>query len=167
MNLSKKDRLIISNQFKILERLDPVEADYYANQRKAIEHGYELHYDWLAENMYDGLSREECQEVLEILSMYRSFDRSFHRLDDKEDLSEEAIRFDGFDGNNETNQYSYVRYFILDLGRFDELAYNAEATSFNSNCPMLEIYRRRISVWNEYENKLHLQPMQIKSILEA
>ena len=60
MKLNKKERLNLVNQFLILEKLYPNEADYYAEHRQALQEGYELHYKWIYENMWDGLSEEEC-----------------------------------------------------------------------------------------------------------
>lgn len=39
MKLSKLERLILANQFKILEALYPDDAESYENNRKAIEEG--------------------------------------------------------------------------------------------------------------------------------
>jgi uncharacterized protein YfbU (UPF0304 family) len=36
------ERMILINQPTILERVDPHEAEYYGNSRKAIENGFEL-----------------------------------------------------------------------------------------------------------------------------
>ncbi|MFA0674070.1 YfbU family protein, partial [Vibrio sp. 10N.222.51.A6] len=41
MKLDKKERLALVNQFLILEKLYPEEADYYAQHRQAISEGYE------------------------------------------------------------------------------------------------------------------------------
>lgn len=167
MDLSKKDRLIIANQLKILEKLYPDEADYYAKHRKAIEDGYKLHYNWLVENFYHEMSEEECKEVLEILDMYRALTFSYQHLDNKSEIDETEIRFRGFDGNNETSQYSYTQYFIVDLGRFDELTYGAKYSNFNSHCPMLDRYHRMVAVWKQCRDKFNLSKDEIRKILEA
>ena len=71
MKFSRKERIILCNQYLILEKLYPEDAEDYAQTRKALEHGYALHYSDLAENIYeDELSEQECQEVLDILNMY-------------------------------------------------------------------------------------------------
>lgn len=43
MELSKLERLNLINQFFILEKLYPEDANYYATHRKAIQEGYKLH----------------------------------------------------------------------------------------------------------------------------
>ncbi len=63
MELNEKDRLIIANQLKIIEKLYPEEADYYAKHGKVVEQGYKLHYSWLVEHLYDEMTEDECREV--------------------------------------------------------------------------------------------------------
>jgi uncharacterized protein len=167
MDLTKKERLIIANQLKILEKLYPEEAEYYAQQRKAVEYGYALHYEDVFEGLYDGLSEEECKEVLDILSMYRALTFSYQRLDDKTGVEESALHFKGFDGNEETRQYSYAQYFIMDLDRFSELTYGSDHPDFNSHWPMLERYREMLNVWKGYRNNHQLNKEQILTILGA
>ena len=162
--MDKLKRYELINQLLILEKLYPEEADYYARNRKALENGYELHYSWLTENISDGLSEEECKEVLDILDMYRSITFSWQRLHEGEELPEK-LKFRGFDGNNETALMSYVQYFVIDLERFDELTYGKEHPYFNSHCRMLDKYRRMFSVWKKYD--LDLTEEQIASVMEA
>lgn len=45
MKLTKVERLILSNQYSILEKLYPEEAEHYHLQKKIVENGYSLHYD--------------------------------------------------------------------------------------------------------------------------
>ncbi len=167
MKLSKKDRLIIANQLKILAKLYPSESNEYENQRKAIESGYSLNYSGIFDSIYDEISKEECQEVIDILNMYRAITFSFQKLKDKVDIDEYYLKFQGFDGNNETDQYSYVCYFVIDLNRFQELKYGLEYPDLNSHSPMLEKYRKMLEVWKESYNKNQLTKEDIIKIIGA
>lgn len=167
MELSKKDRLIIANQLKILAKLYPSESNEYENQRKAIEYGYSLNYSGLFDSIYDEMLKEECQEVIDILKMYRAITFSFQKLKDKIGINEYHLKFQGFDGNNETDQYSYVCYFIIDLNRFQELKYGLEYPDLNSHSPMLDKYRKMLDVWKEYNNKNQLTKEDIINIIGA
>lgn len=167
MELSKKDRLIIANQLKILAKLYPSESNEYENQRKAIESGYSLNYSGIFDSIYDEMSKEECQEVIDILNMYRAITFSFQKLKDKVDIDEYYLKFQGFDGNNETDQYSYVCYFVIDLNRFQELKYGLEYPDLNSHSPMLEKYRKMLEVWKESYNKNQLTKEDIIKIIGA
>ncbi|MGG5870195.1 YfbU family protein [Pseudomonas peli] len=162
--MDKLKRYELINQLLILEKLYPEEADYYSRNRKALENGYELHYSWLTENINDGLSEEQCKEVLDILDMYRSITFSWQRLHDGEEIPEN-LKFRGFDGNNETELMGYVQYFIIELDRFEELKYGKEHPYFNSHHPTLEMYRRMLTIWKEYD--FDLTNEQIASIMEA
>ena len=167
MELSKKDRLIIANQLKILAKLYPSESNEYENQRKAIESGYSLNYSGIFDSIYDEMSKEECQEVIDILNMYRAITFSFQKLKDKVDIDEYYLKFQGFDGNNETDQYSYVCYFVIDLNRFQELKYGLEYPDLNSHSPMLEKYRKMLEVWKKSCNKNKLKKEDIIKIIGA
>ena len=166
MELSIKDRYIISNQLKILEALYPQDADFYANHRKAIEQGYKLHYSSLVDYFYDEMTEDECREILDILSMYRAITFSAMRLDDQAALEDRDLSFPGFDGNDEALQLSYVHYFIVDLGRFDELKGEQDYPSFNSHLPMLETYQSMLEIWRSFDNKNELNADQIIQLLE-
>ena len=168
MDLTKKERIILANQLKILEKLDPDAAKYYANHRKAIESGFKLHYSWIAESIDDNeMSEEECGEVLDVLDMYRAITYSYQQLEDKTDIELDAIKFPGYDGNNESKQFSYTNFFITDLGRFDELRFGAEYPDFNSHLPMVDEYRRMLNIWKKYPHRHRLGKEQIKELLEA
>jgi uncharacterized protein len=148
MKLDLKERLQLSFQLRILEKLYPEDQDYYANHRKAIEDGYELHYEWIAENLSDGLSTEDCRFVLDVLDMYASL---FFAVNSREDsqVTLEQIKFPGFDGNNETMYMAYTKYFIEDLDRFNEIK---ETTGgyYNSHTRMIPQYRQMLPKWKEY-----------------
>ncbi|AMN66856.1 YfbU family protein [Psychrobacter sp. P11G5] len=162
--MDKMKRYELINQLLILEKLYPEDTDYYVKNRKALENGYELHYSWLTENISDGLSKEQCKEVLDILDMYRSFTFSWQRLHENEKIPDK-LKFIGFDGNYETELMGYVQYFIIELERFNELTYGKEHPYFNSHTPMLEKYRRMLALWKQYD--FDLTEDQIGLILEA
>ncbi len=167
MELSKMERLNLSFQLKILEKLYPEEASYYAEHRKAIEEGYSLHYDWLLETIHDEMSIEECKEVLDILDMYRAITYSLEKIEDKSNLNETYLKFSGFDGNHESEQLAYTRYFIYDLDRYKELTYGNDLPDLNSHCPMLGKYRKMLVEWKKCENQLNLSKESINQIINA
>lgn len=167
MELSEKERLIIANQLLILEKLYPEEAESYSRKRKAVEQGYSLHYSWLTEGFFEEMTEQECREVVDILDMYRSLTFSYRDLDDKQGIDEKQLQFSGFDGNEEDKQFSYTQYFIVDLGRFDELRRGLEYPDFNSHWPMLERYRRMLTAWKALPDRLHLDRDELVRVLEA
>ncbi len=167
MELSRKDRWVLSNQYRILEALYPDEADGFRQTREALESGYALHYD--PQHIYeDELSVDQCREVLDILDMHRALHFSFRNLQDTQGIDKRNVEFDGFDGNNETSYLGYARYYWgLDGGeqRFKEL--HGSGDDFNSHSPVLDIYRRMLAVWKGKLKRSHeLTKDQIQQILK-
>lgn len=167
MDLTKKERLGFIYQLRILEALYPDDADYYAKHRTALEEGFALHYDWLVENMSEDMSEEECREVLDILEMYRAITFGIGKLPADDPLQKHHLaKFPGFDGNNESRQMSYTRYFVVDLDRYSELQQD-EYPYFNSHAPMLETYRRMLGHWRDVAQRHELTRQDIATILGA
>ena len=150
MKLDIKERLALSYQLKILERLYPEDKEYYANHRKAIEDGYELHYEWITEHLSEGLTSEQCSFVLEVLEMYAALYYSFIKLLNPTRLNEKSVVFPGFDGNNEIMFMAYTKYFIEDLDRFNEIR---ETTNgyYNSHSKMIPKYKKMLVKYREYK----------------
>lgn len=167
MELNKKERLQLSFQLRILEKLYPDEQEYYANHRKAIEDGYQLHYDWITENLSDGLTKDECKFVLDVLDMYGSLYFSVRELKET-DLSIDDVKFPGFDGNNETMFMAYTKYFIEDLDRFKEIQ---ETTNgyYNSHTRLISKYKNMLVKWKKYtaDYNYKLTEDNIKEILDT
>lgn len=165
MDLSKKERLLLVNQFLILEKLYPDEADYFEKHRIALQQGFQLHYKWIFENIWEDFPEDECKKVLDALDLYRGIVSSFDALQDKDGLTESEIRFPGFDGNNESHHLSYTRYFIVDLNRYEELIRGQEYPDFNSHCPMLEKYTRMSSIWQSWGRPHNMTASKLRELL--
>lgn len=161
LHLTTGERVLLANQYRILEALYPDEADSYARYREAVESGYTLHYDDGAGAIYEEMSREECREVLDILQMFDSMQFAYRQLQDKTGIEERTIEFPGFDGNNEVAQLGYTEYFIERLDRYDGLK---SADGYNSHMPTLNMYRRMLEVWRPLQMN-QLTKMQIQSIV--
>jgi uncharacterized protein YfbU (UPF0304 family) len=143
MQLTRLERLMLANQYRMLEVLVPDEADSYARYREALEWGYEAEYEGIAKNVYpDALSGEACAEVVNILDMFSALKRAYGRLDDKPDVI--WIEFPGFSGNDETMQLAYAQFFC-DKGRFQDLDRGPD--NFNGHIPVLPAYRRMLGEW--------------------
>ena len=150
MKLDKKERLQLIYQLKILDKLYPEEE--YSNHITALEEGYELHYSWLFENLSDGLTTEQCRNVLDILGVYRAMIFSYEQLENKEGIDVELLRFPGFDGNHETSYMMYVRYFIEELDRFQEIK-ERSFSGFNSHTQLLDRYNELLKLYNSLEHE--------------
>jgi uncharacterized protein len=168
MQLSLRDRWILANQYRILEKLYPEEAKGFAVAREVLENGYELHYSWITDFLSDGdqmMSAEESKEVLDILDLFSVLKRSYNKLEDKSGIDEWKVQFAGFSGNEETKQMAYTRFFTgLNGGRYTDLD---RGDDFNSHFPMLDTYRTMVATWKEKGKLRELTNEDIRHILDA
>lgn len=152
MELTKKDRLFLSNQLRILEALYPDEENYFAIRREAIENGYALCFDIDYDYIYEGedmMTEEECLEVWDTMEMYASIARARERNpEDTRGLGD--AKFSGYDGNNETKFMSFAEYTVQRLGRFRYLELE-QNNYFNSHMPMRDKYQRMLDVFKNFE----------------
>ncbi len=149
MKLNRVQRWILSNQHKILASLtkDQNEAAHYDRIRAILECGYELEYEWHIQHIYPEdqcLTADQCIEVLDILSMFTALQHSYEELQDKSGIDAHWITFRGFDGNSESAQLGYCRH-VRSEGKFENLEPGKD--NFNSHAPLLDTYRRMLSVW--------------------
>lgn len=176
--LTLPERLILVNQYKIMQKLTENENEKkeYDNLINALKSGFAIHYQDCFNYMgEDDMTIEECQEVLDILEMYRGIIYSYQAiLRDKTATSLKPcdVMFPGFDGNNEFKQLSYVRYFIEDLDRYSEIQELDHTDNFNSHGQMLSKYRNMLAKWTLYvkdpkQNQYLLNESQIRSLIET
>jgi uncharacterized protein YfbU (UPF0304 family) len=161
MDLTKKERLLLANQFRILKLLNPNDAKYYDEARKILEEGYSLEYEHLMSGFFDGLTTDQCREVLDILDMHRALKRAYDDLPDKSGIDQTHLKFNGFDGNNETAQMGYARFLIHDQGRWNEFAHG----DLNSHYPTMVRYRRMLREWKDSEEVHDLKKNDIVRII--
>jgi len=149
MKLTKTERWILTNQYRILEKLDPEGARHHAKAREVLESGYALEYGWISEHLFDEFSEDSCREVLDILDMCQALQFAYEKIEDKSGIDEWRVHFGGFDGNYEGSHLAYVRHLIEDEGKFKFLA----VKDLNSHCPTLDRYRSMLSEWKTSANK--------------
>jgi uncharacterized protein len=144
---------LLSNQYSILAKLDPDQSDYYDKIRDALESGYESHYtpEHITTSPSAIMTEEECREVVDILAMFQVLRQSFDRLPDKSGIDEGDVRFGGFDGNNETKQMAYTRYFCGRPGdrRFED---DVDLNNLNSHAERLPHYQAMLREYNRIKD---------------
>lgn len=172
MKLTRTERWILSNQYRILEKLYPEDADAFRDAQDALNSGYELEYGHLAERIYaekHTLNEDECREVLDILAMFRDLKYGYKEVGGEKGtgVEEWLVQFSGFDGNNESSHLGYCRY-ICDPkhGRFQELD---RGDDYNSHMPSLDRYRRMLDEWRPRSERGHgkLTAEDIRAIASA
>lgn len=135
-DLTLKERLFLVNQYRILEKLYPDEAENLSRKRDVVSSGYSLDYNWLANDIEkDELSEEECKEMLDILSMHRALKSSCESAG----VDPKLVAFKGFDGNTETKQFAYTVYLLERCNSWDDL--HNKGHDYNNHFPTLRRYR--------------------------
>ncbi|WP_262034252.1 YfbU family protein [Serratia liquefaciens] len=168
MKLTKKDRLLLINQYKILERISPEDSEHYSELISILENGYSIFYsmvdDWISEDM----TESECNLVLQILSIYRMIEDRKRVDKDEALLNHTHSYFRGFDGNNETSLMSFARFLIFDQNKFSEqLDYLSKNDRLNSHTPMKNKYQRMIDKWNGMSDKWDVSTNDLVEILNS
>ena len=144
MELSKKDRMMLYNQYEILKRLDTDNAEQYELYQYILTEGFEYNY----ENIGPALSvvpYSVSEKVYEILEMLRCMTFSFDKLQDTTGLDREDYMFRGFDGNGETDYYSYAKWLIKSNDKYQEF----KDCEFNSHSKILPIYEEMLERFGE------------------
>jgi hypothetical protein len=79
----------------------------------------------------------------------------------------DKIKFNGFDGNNETKHMNIARFLIKEMGHFTEFkdrgGYRGD---INSHFPTLDVYRRMLSVFTPIRKKLDRRNLDAKEMVE-
>jgi uncharacterized protein len=74
------------------------------------------------------------------------------------------VKFAGFDGNNETSQMAYARYFCEHRGgRYKTLGIK----DLNSHFPLRSLYRAMVKAWKKSANEHELTRDDIVRITSA
>lgn len=164
MKLSPTERLILINQYTILERVDPDSAISHRNARHVLERNYEMHIEhlgeWISEEPF---TAKQSKWVFDVLDMHLAMQDAQGHFPSNSGVSPDDVTFLGFDGNYETQYLGYTRYIVNDEGRWPSL----KGGDFNSHVPMIETYKRRLGEWNKSADRLHLSKDDIVRILAA
>jgi len=147
MHLSLTERLILANQYRILELIDEGNTKFYKKAQKIVREGWELDYGDLTLAVdQDPFPREKCDEVRRILFMFQALGDSFTALDDTSGLKESAVRFQGFDGNNEPHHLGYLRFLLEYEGDWTSTLVPADPDSHHLT---LNRYHDKLARFNE------------------
>lgn len=167
MELSKKERLMLINQYRILSILNPDGAPNYNVRIKMLENGYSLHYDELFGWLDEGMSKEQCQEIIDILDMYQCLWNSYKKLRDKKGINKKDVRFPGFDAKEEERELNYAEFVMYSLKRYKEFHQRRRLPNHDSYKAMLGQYRTMLSVWKSLGSKKLLTREEIIQILNG
>lgn len=117
--MTQIERTILANQFKILAQLDEGNAISYIRNAEILEKGIEGLYEEVIVSS-EKIPFDICKETHEILTMYRVIENATAKLkeEDRSELDLNAIRFDGFDANNDPH-YQFAKFIIEKMDLYE------------------------------------------------
>ncbi|WP_334666562.1 YfbU family protein [Streptomyces cyaneofuscatus] len=163
MELTDAERLILSNQYQILAKLD--NDEHYALMAETLRRGYKWLYDeYLEQSLWPNVDDDKAEFVVDVLDLYSTLKASYSELEDKSGIEAREVKFPGFDGNNEGDLMGFAN-FLLKHGRFDDVLNKG---GNNSHMPTVEIYRRMLQAWRDMgEPAYPYSKEQIRQLLDA
>ncbi|QSH41220.1 YfbU family protein [Lentisphaerota bacterium ZTH] len=167
-NLTEHQRLLLQNQFMIMEELqltkehlDIKESPKYEYSLKGLEkkteimfEGFHSEIDSIFDQLYDGFSCENAKFVIDVLSMYRAImwsTENFPEVEQEEINKHSFSKFKGFDGNNECDFMGYAKFFVSEQRFVETHEIRKGIDDFNSHMPAIGKYQRMLSVFNNFE----------------
>ena len=172
MELTKPERLILYNQYLILQELDVLQGTEprpsYEEYKAILSNGFTYSYSMFDRWIDDEVPLAKQELVMDILSTYREIE--MYKRDHPED--HEVIDhvngiFGGFDDNNERDYLSFLCFVVGKQNLFTEqLAYMKTTNNFNAHVRMVETYRSMVSVFKSFKHYTKTRE-QILQILNA
>ncbi|AOR24310.1 YfbU family protein [Clostridium taeniosporum] len=150
MELTKKERLFLYNQYEILKHLNPEEKEDYEKNQEIVYNGFKHNYNNLIEHFGEETPEEVSEFVYDVLQMYRCINDSYYSLcdEEKEEYNKLNTTFEGFDGNEEPQYYWYACFLLQKLKIYEE-SYKDGKIDTNSHWNKIDRYTGMISRWKE------------------
>ena len=165
MKLSRTERWMLANQYRIMAMLDPARAARYTDCVLALEQGYAKVIDRMAAHVSrDDTDHKESEEVDEILTMFDALQRGYRVLEDAYGIDPAQLQFPGFDAKTEADYLGYAQ-FLLERERWPERL--AAANPLDSRTPMLRTYRRMLDEWKRRARDGEISQRDLVAILDA
>ncbi len=151
--LTLYERQTLINQCKMLKKLNAENAEEYDKQIEILRSGYSIQYEEVFETSEE-MSVEDGRYVYDVLDMYRVLRQSYDNLKDKQGITEDDIKFQGFDGNNETKNYVFAK-FLQSQGLWEETLY--PGCRLNSHSMMtISLYPRMLATYKKIWDTKHV-----------
>jgi len=169
IELTPIERMLLSNQLRILEELCPDDASGprgLTARREAIDEGYFLDNLWMYPDS-DTMSEEECKEVWDTLDMFDRLQTGAEQQGCLEWLNEQPRgSFLGYDGNHETKFLGFVDYTLY---RLEKWTFLNIPRGLNSHARMRPSYQAMLERWKAIpvRGRYQLSEEQIRHIVEV
>lgn len=163
ISLNVWERLILANQYAILERLDNGNACSHRNAREIVERGYEHLYDTLTPLIEtEVLPNEVSREVYDILDMFRAIEQSMKDMGKMP--SEFGSHFDGFELNSAPAHHDFSKFVRRSLGYWQDLSRYPDTSQDASS---LFRYRAMLLRWKSLGAPFALSAAQIVVVSDS
>lgn len=156
---SKTERLILLNQYTILQELQPTQQ--WEISAQIIQEGLTAEYGRLTDHLYEPLAEEDCRYVGQVLAVYDALQRPY--ADEHAEIPKE-LTFPGFDGNNESSYLGYARFMMDKLDRWSFLKI---VGGLNSHHPTTAKYTKMIRAWEKLGEPHILSGADAEAVLKA
>jgi uncharacterized protein len=100
MEMTHAQRLILSNQYKMMTLLDPDNAERYRRLQTIIERGFGLQMRELDRD-FGEMSEDVCRTIINVMEMHHALQVSWDNLKDKQGIEARRLAFLGFDAATE------------------------------------------------------------------
>lgn len=168
MEFTKKERVLLINQYRILAGLNKDDEEHYSELIAILENGYEIFYSMVDEWISDDMPEEEGRFVLDILDFYRIVEDTKRSSKDSRLIEHPFSIFRGFDGNNESEYMSFARFLINQQGKFSEQQdYLRKNDNLNSHMPLVKTYKAMLREWEKMDKRTSLSVDEVISVLDA
>jgi uncharacterized protein len=165
MKLTRTERWMLANQYRIMAALDPARAAAYTDCVLALEKGYAKVIDRMAAHVSrDDTDHKESEEVDEILTMFDSMQRAYRVLEDPYGIDPALLQFPGFDAKTEGDYLGYAK-FLLQRERWPENL--SAARDLDTHTPMLRQYRRMLDEWKRRARDGEISQRDLGAIIDA
>lgn len=166
MEMTNAQRLILSNQYYLMSRLNPESSNKYKRLQTIVERGYALQMREL-DKEFGKISEEECREAINIMEMYHAMQESYKMLkvEDQKNVDARRLEFLGFDIASEHQLVNYVRFLVDSEGLYPQ--FDKGDHHFNAQMPMLDKYRRMFTTWRNCPRQYHLSSTEFVQIFNA
>lgn len=166
MDMTNAQRLILSNQYKMMADLQPEQAKKFHRLQTIVERGYSLQMRELDKN-FGCISEQECREIIDIMEMHHAMQESYKMLvqSEQSQVDDRRLKFLGFDIATEHQAVNYVRFIVGTENMYPQFA--DESHHFNAQVPMFDKYKRMFTTWQQCPRQYHLSAQEITQILSA
>lgn len=140
--LTDVERLLLANQFRILDKLEPDE--HYRLAAEALTRGYEGLYQRLVFHLSEPLPERVVTEVYDIFEMYCGLTDAYEHRGVKKPKGLHPV-FEGFDGVHDPH-HGVGNFLVKDLGLWPELKKGPMNSHSSTTLPS---YLKMVAVWKK------------------